>query len=182
MGEGLRIVAELLAGRGIGFLGIEPERPGDPDQLLHEPGGVVDGTGGGEGLDEPERAWQESAFAAAESVIASGVAVDERPAGGKLPAQRVDGAGDERRVDGLQAEQRQHEQGGVKIAPAVGPHEGLSLVVDAVGGDVGADGVTFGCPTRPPRGRSTVAASRVRNSRLATVCMSRPCITPSPAR
>jgi hypothetical protein len=56
VGEGLRVVPEELAGRGVGLLGVQAERPGEALQLFDEPDGLVDGAGGGEGLGEPEGA------------------------------------------------------------------------------------------------------------------------------
>ena len=99
MGERLRVVAEMVAGRRVHLLGVEAERAARARARSSKPlGRLGDPAGAGERLDEPERARQERAFGAGEAVAAGRVAVEQRAAGVELAADGVDGAADARRV------------------------------------------------------------------------------------
>src|SRR5215203_3432306 len=94
VGEGLRVVPEELTGPRVGFLGQQSQWPGQREQLLEQPGGLVDGAGGGQGLDEPERTGQEGALFAGQAVCAGAVPVEERTARRQLSAHSPDRARD----------------------------------------------------------------------------------------
>ena len=96
MGEGLREVAEVLAGGGVHLLAVQAERAAEREQFVEQRFGLAGAAGAGEGLDEPERAGQESAFAAGEAVGAWRVAVQQRATGAELTANGVDRADDRR--------------------------------------------------------------------------------------
>jgi hypothetical protein len=59
VGEGLRVVAQVRVGGRVHLLAVEPGRAGQRQQLLEQFRGFA--AGGGECLDEPERARQEGA-------------------------------------------------------------------------------------------------------------------------
>ena len=69
MGEGLREVAEVVPGCRVEFLGVEAERRGDSEQLLHQVACLLSLADDDERGHEPERADQERSLLAGESVI-----------------------------------------------------------------------------------------------------------------
>jgi hypothetical protein len=60
----LGVVAEVAVGGGVDLLGQEAERVGEVEEVVEQLGRLVDPARRGEGLDQPERAWEEGAFAA----------------------------------------------------------------------------------------------------------------------
>ena len=78
MGERLWIVAEVIAGHGIEFFGEEAERARELNEGSEAIGCFVDAGRSGERLDQPERARQECALGASESVMTGRIPVKER--------------------------------------------------------------------------------------------------------
>ena len=81
MGQGLRVVAEMPSRGRVDLFAVEPERARESEQSVQAGLGLDDTSGGGECLDQPERAWEEGAFAAGETVLAGWVPVDQGFAG-----------------------------------------------------------------------------------------------------
>ena len=92
VGEGLGVVAEVGVCGGIHLFGEQAEGAGEIEKV-REPSGCFAGSAvRGEGLYQPERAGQEGTFASGLSVLAWGVAVDQRAAGIEVASYGVDGA------------------------------------------------------------------------------------------
>src|SRR6478735_2988601 len=79
MRERLREVAEVVTGLGVELLGVETERRRDADQSLQQVTRALLLADDGEGRDQPERADQERALLARQSVVGlvGAVAQDE---------------------------------------------------------------------------------------------------------
>ena len=95
MAERLREVADLPPPRDVVLLGEQAEVVGQPEQPLEQRARLVDAAVERERADQPERAGQELALVARQSVVGLGgrVARDEAVAA-KLARDRVDRAGD----------------------------------------------------------------------------------------
>src|SRR4051812_16163441 len=97
VGEGLREVAQRLAGR-TDLLGVEPEVVGVAEHLLEDEAGIFEPSGARQGLDEPERAKVEGALLAHEAVgglldvVAEDEAVGDQPVVFRGTVYGVEGA------------------------------------------------------------------------------------------
>src|SRR5438874_1848348 len=78
MSESLGEVAEELPALGVDLLRVETDVVREPDELVHQPPSLFQPSQSREGVDEPERAGEESALLAHDAVLAA-IAVDERP-------------------------------------------------------------------------------------------------------
>jgi hypothetical protein len=56
VGEGLRIVAQMIAGGGVHLLAVQAQRAAEGKQFVEQRGGLAGAAAAGEGLNEPERA------------------------------------------------------------------------------------------------------------------------------
>ena len=90
MGQRLWIVAEMVTGHGVDLFGEEAERARELDEGREAIGCFVEPSGHGECLDQPERARQECALGASESVMTGRIPVKERAARGEFTRDRVD--------------------------------------------------------------------------------------------
>ena len=152
VGQGLRVVAEMPSRGRVHLFAVEPERAGECEQLVQAGLGLDHTSGGGECLDQPERAWKEGAFAAGEAVLAGWVPVDQGSARVERVGDGVDRAAHAWGVTGFDPEQREHEEGRVEVGRAVRAGVAAECFVEAMGHDVRNDGVARG-PTARTVGR-----------------------------
>src|SRR4051812_8870103 len=78
VGEGLRIVAKVVAGDRVHFLGVQSEGRRKLDERAEPLPRLSESSALGQGLDQPERAWQERALGAGEAVPPRRIAVQKR--------------------------------------------------------------------------------------------------------
>ena len=136
VGEGLREVAQVLAGVGVDLLAVQVERSGEGQQLGAQLAGPVVLTDLAQRRHQPERADRERPLLALEAVVGLlHLVAQHQPVHGQLVGDGQHGGPDPRVVGGQEPEQRREQQRGVQGLGAVvlGEHAAL---VHPVGEDV----------------------------------------------
>ena len=77
MDQALRNVSQELPGVLIHFLGVEADIVRHTHQLVHQLSRIIDASGSGQSVDQPERAAEEGSLASRQPVLAA-VAVQQR--------------------------------------------------------------------------------------------------------
>src|SRR5437588_378143 len=113
MDKALRNVPQELTGVLIHFLGVEADIVGYTYQLVHQLSSVIDASGSGQSVDEPERAAEEGSLASRQAILAA-VAVQQRPVT-QLAPDRVDRGGHPRIAFRRVVHQRTEQQAGVEL-------------------------------------------------------------------
>jgi hypothetical protein len=80
----------MVTGHGVDFFGEKAERARELDEGREAIGCLVEPSGHGQCLDQPERARQECALGASESVMTGRIPVKERATRGEFTRDRVD--------------------------------------------------------------------------------------------
>ena len=125
VGEGLREVAEELAGRRVDLLGVEPDVIGVAQHPAEDPLGPLALADHGQRLGQPEGADREGALLSLQPVGVT-VAVDQLAVGaGELPRDGADGPVHPRMVPGKEPHHRDRERGGIERVVVVGLDERL---------------------------------------------------------